>query len=163
MYAARTADGYNGSSNYIVSQQNSLIKLTGNAVGKVVSGFYITNSTYAAISMRDGDMFSKKFGGISGNDADWFKLVIRKYFGGVLSTDSVEFYLADFRFQNNAQDYILTSWQWVDLTSLGNSDSLLFTLSSSDVGQWGMNTPAFFCIDNFTTSDAGVGIAAVDS
>jgi len=27
-------------------------------------------------------------------------------------------------------------------------DSLLFTLSSSDVGQFGMNTPAYFCVDN---------------
>lgn len=157
MYAARTAQGYNGSSNYVVSQQNSIIKLTGNAVGKVVSGFYITNSTYAALSMKDGDMFAKKFGGVSGNDPDWFKLVVKKYIGGNLSSDSVEFYLADYRFSNNTQDYIISTWEWVDLSSLGNADSLLFTLSSSDVGQWGMNTPAFFCMDNITTSDAGLG------
>ena len=24
-----------------------------------------------------------------------------------------------------------------------------FTMNSTDVGQWGMNTPAFFCIDWF--------------
>ncbi|CAG0982549.1 MAG: DUF4465 domain-containing protein [Bacteroidetes bacterium] len=159
LYAARTAGGYNGSEHYAIAQQNAIIKLNGNAAGKVVNGFFVTNSTYAALSMRDGDMFSKKFGGVSGNDSDWFKLVVRKYYGGNLGSDSVEFYLADYRFSNNAQDYILTTWEWVDLTSLGNADSLVFTLSSSDVGQWGMNTPAFFCMDNFTTADAGVGVA----
>lgn len=159
LYAARTAIGYNGSEHYAIAQQNAIIRLTGNAAGKVVKGFYVTNSTYAALSMRDGDMFSKKFGGVSGNDPDWFKLVVRKYHGGNLGADSVEFYLADYRFPNNTQDYIVTTWEWVDLTPLGNSDSLLFTLSSSDVGPWGMNTPAFFCMDNFTTADGGVGIS----
>ena len=35
----------------------------------------------------------------------------------------------------------------MDLSSLGEADSLLFTLTSSDVGVFGMNTPAYFCID----------------
>lgn len=159
LYATRPAEGYNGSSNYAVSQNHSILRLTGNALGKVVNGMYVTNSSYAAISMRDGDMFAKKFGGISGNDPDWFKLVIRNYYNGSLTGDSVEFYLADFRFSTNADDYIVTTWEWVDLSPLGNTDSLIFELSSSDVGQWGMNTPAFFCIDNFTTADIGVGLS----
>jgi hypothetical protein len=37
---------------------------------------------------------------------------------------------------------------WVDLTSLGNTDSLSFSLSSSQTDSLGMLTPAFFCIDN---------------
>lgn len=158
MYSARPAVGYNSSANYAVGQQGAIIKLNSTAIGKVVNGFYVTNGTYAAISMRDGDTYGKKFGGTSGNDADWFKLTVRKWFGGVLTNDSVEFYLADFRFANNSQDYIVTTWQWVDLTSLGNVDSLKFKLSSSDVGDWGMNTPAFFCIDNFTTADSPLSI-----
>jgi len=153
MYSASTAIGYNGSANYILGQQGSKIKLNTPASGKVVSGFYVTNGTYAAISMRDGDSFGKKFGGASGNDPDWFKLTIRKWLGGTMTNDSVEFYLADYRFVNNVQDYIVKTWQWVDLSTLGNVDSLKFILSSSDVGSFGMNTPAFFCMDNFTTSD----------
>jgi hypothetical protein len=31
--------------------------------------------------------------------------------------DSIEFYLADFRFANNSQDYILKTWEYLDLTS----------------------------------------------
>jgi len=39
------------------------------------------------------------------------------------------------------------------LSSLGNLDSLSFTLSSSDNGAFGMNTPAYFCIDDFLGND----------
>lgn len=50
------------------------------------------------------------------------------------------------------------TWQWVDCTNLGVVDSVTFFLYSSDVGSFGMNTPAFFSIDNFTTGQ-NVGIA----
>lgn len=166
MYSARTAGGYNNSSNYIVGQQASYINLNATAIGKVVNGFYITNSTYAALSMRDGDAFAKQFGSIydaggnidGTNGEDWFLLTVHKYEGGVMASDSVNFYLADYRFADSTMDYIVTDWQWVDLTSLGNADSLFFTLTSSDNGMWGMNTPAFFCIDDFTTSDAALAV-----
>lgn len=129
------------------------IQLQGMASGGIVNGFYITNNTYAYLSMRDGDGFSKKFGGVIGDDPDYFLLTIRKYYNGVLSTDSVDFYLADFRFSDNSQDYIINDWEYVDLTSLGNVDSLSFQLRSTDVGTFGMNTPAYFCIDDLTTAD----------
>lgn len=158
-YSARTAVGYTNSTVYSVAQGGAKLKFNASAQGKQMAGFYVTNSTYAAISMRDGDMFAKKFGGVSGNDPDWFKLKVQKYFGGVLAPDSVTFYLADYRFTNNAQDYIVKTWQFVDLTSLGNVDSLVFTLSSSDVGGFGMNTPNYFCLDNFTTLNVVTGIA----
>ena len=32
----------------------------------------ICNATYAALSMKNGDSFAKKFGGTTGNDKDWF-------------------------------------------------------------------------------------------
>ncbi|GEM_PF-367676 len=112
-----------------------------------VKGFYVTNSTYASLSMEQGDAFAKKFGGIDGNDPDWFKLSVWGLKNGI-ETDTVEFFLADYRFDDNTKDYIIKSWQWVELSTLGKIDSLMFTLSSSDVGMWGMNTPAYFCVDN---------------
>ena len=155
-FSARAGSGVNNSSNYIVSQNNSTIVLKGSAASNTVKGVYVTNSTYAANSMRDGDAFAKQFGGASGNDADWFLLTIKGYTNGNLTTDSVDFYLADYRFSNNAQDYIVKDWQWVDLTSLGVIDSVYFSLTSSDVGGFGMNTPGFFCIDNFNDQSVGV-------
>ncbi len=157
-YSARSAVGYTNSTNYAVGQGGSVLKFNTTAQGKQMAGFYVNNNTFAAISMRDGDMFAKKFGGTTGNDPDWFKLKIQKYLGGVIGTDSVTFYLADYRFTNNTQDYIVKTWQYVNLTSLGNADSLIFTLSSSDNGSFGMNTPSYFCLDNFTTLNVVTGL-----
>ncbi|MEI8278787.1 MAG: DUF4465 domain-containing protein [Bacteroidota bacterium] len=159
-YSAKTASGYNYSAKYAVASNFMPINivLTGSAKGNPVQGFYITNATYAYNSMRDGDFVAKKFGGVTGNDPDWFKVQIRGYHGGVLSTtDSVDFYLADFRFANNAQDYIVKTWEWVNLLSLGDVDSLQLRLSSSDTaGGFGMNTPSYYCIDNFTTYETSL-------
>jgi hypothetical protein len=162
-FACAAGSGINGSANYAIGQQDALVSLTGNAAGKVVNGCFITNNSYSYLSMRDGDAFSKKFGGVTGNDPDFFKLTIRNWFNGTLTNDSVEFYLADFRYSINALDYIIKDWQWIDLTSLGNSDSLLFTLSSSDVGIFGINTPLFFCMDDFTTADSPLSVASVSA
>lgn len=166
-YAAKTAKGYAGSANYAVIWCNdpatftysTYIKLNGSAIGQAVKGFYITNSTYAYNDMRDGNPpFSKKFGGTTGNDPDWFLLTVYGYSGGVRSPDSVNFYLADYRFAHNDSDYIVKAWEWVDLLPLGHVDSLQFSLSSSDTGAFGMNTPAYFCMDNFTTNELGTSV-----
>lgn len=113
---------------------------------------YVTNSTYAALTMKNGDTYSKKFGGTTGNDPDWFKLTITGMLDSNI-TGAVEFYLADYRFADNAQDYIVKNWQNIDLSSLGTINKLAFTLSSSDTGLYGMNTPAYFCFDNIVYSN----------
>lgn len=151
-YSAITAKGFNNSNNYLVAYGGTnKIMLKGKAIGQPVNGFYITNTTYAYKSMLVGDQFAKKFGGASGNDTDFFKVTIKGYRSGQLTTDSIDAYLADFRSSDNSKDYILRAWKWVNLLPLGKVDSLQFLLTSSDVGQFGMNTPAYFCIDNFGT------------
>lgn len=146
LYGAITGGGFE-SSNYAVGQQNSIIKLIEPALGIPISEIHITNTTYAHEAILNGNDFATKFGGDSGDDPDYFKLTIRKYFNGVLSTDSIDFYLADYRFEDNSQDYIVDSWVPVDLGSLGQVDSLHFQMSSTDLGGNGINTPLFFCID----------------
>ncbi|MEL6254943.1 MAG: DUF4465 domain-containing protein [Bacteroidota bacterium] len=160
-FSSITGMGADSSNTYAVSFKfgaENIMRLENEAAGKVVSGMMITNNTYAALSMREGDSFAKKFGGASGDDPDFFLLTIKAYRDGVQSTDSVDFYLADFRFADNSEDYIVDEWTFVDLSSLGEADSLGFSLSSSDVGMFGMNTPAYFCIDNVQTGDAATGI-----
>ena len=51
----------------------------------------------------------------------------------MLDTNVVEFYLADFRSAEDSLDYIVNDWRWIDLSNLGNVDSLQFTMNSSDV------------------------------
>ncbi len=108
----------------------------------------ITNTTYAALSMRDGDAFAKKFGGLSGNDPDYFKLIITGLDTGGTPVGSVEFYLADYRFEQNELDYIVSAWTTVDLGSLAAARRLSFALESTDVGPFGINTPTYFALDN---------------
>jgi hypothetical protein len=144
-YSAKAGAGANNSSNYVVSQNGSSFNID---FPNQILRFKITNSTYAYNSMRDGDMFAKKFGGATGNDPDWFKVNIKFYLLGN-HQDSVDFYLADFRFNDNSQDYIIKDWTSVDINPIMNTfDSVYFELSSSDVGAWGMNTPAFLCLDD---------------
>lgn len=156
LYNCAAYNGYNLSNYYVTGQPGGFIKVKAPSTG--VMGFYVTNTTYAYKSMKSGDAFAKKFGGPSGNDKDSLVLSVYGYSGGVLKNDTVHFFLADFRFSNNAFDYILKTWQWVDCSKLGAVDSIGFFMTSSDNGSFGMNTPAFFSIDNLTTGQ-GVGIA----
>ncbi|MDC1106921.1 DUF4465 domain-containing protein [Prolixibacteraceae bacterium] len=115
---------------------------------QIINGCYVTNNTYVVHSIENGDQHAKKFGGKGGNDSDWFLLTAQglNLEGEVIATTT--FYLADYRFEDNSKDYIVKDWQWFDLTSLGEVAKVRFRLTSSDVGAYGMNTPAYFCIDN---------------
>jgi hypothetical protein len=142
------------SSNYAVGTSSGVISFTG--MGVYLQSVNITNTTYAALSMRDGDSFGKQFGsnldanGVDDgtNGEDFFYLTIYAENASHEVFDSVQVYLADYRFSDNNQDYILDSWETVDLSVITEPVYFLsFSFTSSDVGQWGMNTPAFFAMD----------------
>lgn len=103
---------------------------------QVVKGFFVNNNVYAVNSMKNGDSFAKKFG-----KDDWFKLTITGYKEGAAG-NSVEFYLAQ-------DGKYVGEWTYVDLSGLGEIDAITFSMSSTDAGTWGMNTPAYFALDNF--------------
>ena len=133
------------------------------ATPSVIDFAWFTNTTYAYYAIRDGTPFSKKFGDEPEPD-DWFLLTIIGKDAADTTTGSVEFYLADYRFADNAKDYIVKDWTQVDLTSLGTVKSLEFTLASSDGDpDWGMNTPAYFAMDTLTVSPepATLGLVAL--
>ncbi len=163
-FSAITAKGVNGSDTYVVSYApaGSILHLENDAKGEPLSGLYITNSTYAYLSMRDGDSFAKKFGGAIGNDPDYLSVTIKKYLDGELSLDSIEFFLADYRFEDNDMDYIIKEWVYLDLSILGSADSLYFEMRSTDNSTFGMNTPAYFCVDNIVTSDGILSIQGIE-
>jgi hypothetical protein len=131
---------------FMVGQSGSFFFLQRRNSGDFpLKGFYVSNSTYAYNSMKFGDMFAKKFGGVSGNDQDSFVLIIRSYKQSK-AVDSQRVVLADFRFADANKDYILNQWKFVTLKD-AYTDSISFDLVSSDNGQFGMNTPAFFVLD----------------
>lgn len=117
------------------------------------SGFYINNNEMAYITMLDGSMFNKKFGGPSGNDPDWFRVKIWGIHADNTATEPIYHYLADFRYEDNSLDFITNTWKWVDLQSLGMVKELQFIMESTDSGDFGINTPAYFCMDNLTVME----------
>jgi hypothetical protein len=103
--------------------------------------------------MQNGDQLAREGGGRSGNDPDFFELTIRGYdsLGGVGNvTGEVKVMLADYRSANNLDDYILNRWLQVDLTALSEARSVKLAYASSDVGQFGINTPLYVAMDNLT-------------
>ena len=151
-YSAYAGSGAGASANYALGYYSTYDLATDVTLASLTDmagqGASFTNTTYAALSMLDGDGFAKKFGGVSGNDTDWLKLTIQGYAGGT-QTGAVDFFLADYRFADNAQDYIVNDWRHVDFTPLGSVDELRFTMSSSDNSYGAMNTPSYFAMDNF--------------
>lgn len=154
-YASFTNGGMN-SSNYAVFYSNGEIIFDQLVL---VDSFFVTNTTYAALSMRDGDQFSKQFGSVNGPDGnpdgtngeDYYLVKIITLDANDLGIDTLDFYLADYRFSDNAQDYIVNDWRKINLTSIQSGiKKIKFELSSSDNGQWGMNTPAYFALDNLS-------------
>ena len=162
-FSAITGSGNSGSANYSIcyidGYSNNRVFQT-DMTGKQFIGMYVTNTTYAYYSMLNGDSFSKKFGedtsatGVidGSNGEDWFLLTIYALGADSMRTgDSVNFYLADYRFSSDADDYIIDSWTWVDLLPVYDAKGLDFELSSSDTsGGFGMNTPAYFAMDQLT-------------
>lgn len=100
----------------------------------------VCNSTYTALAIRNGSNFSKKFA-----SGDWYKVIFtgKDVYGK--ESGKVEFYAADFR---NGKSYICSDWTKVDLSSLGAVLSVEITMESSDMGEWGINTPCYICLDN---------------
>ncbi len=156
-FSCISGSGVHGSSQYALGYEGGNMYV--NFEPQVIEGFFANNSTFAYWSMMEGDSFAKKFGGEDGNDPDWFKLTIEGFDTLDNSTGKVDFYLADFRFEDNSKDYILKNWKYVDLTSLGEIKKLRFRLYSSDVGNWGMNTPAYFCMDELNYKDQAPVVA----
>ncbi len=145
-YNAITGSGAEGSEIYAVAYDGSGFALNPPTITldaeQVISGAYFTNNNFAYYSMSNGDGFAKKF-----TDDDWFKLTITGIDAAGAETGTVEFKLAD-------GTNIVNIWTWVDLKGLGAVKQLTFTFTSSDTGDFGINTPTYVCMDSFNKDDS---------
>ena len=135
--------GYGGSRTFGVVNGETVLYFADEDREAVFDHFWITNSTYLALSLKYGDDMGKKF---TYEDQDWFRLAINGYDKDGTLTGTIYVYLADFR--TAASPGILEGWEPVELSSLGAVHSLSFAYDSSDVGDWGVNNPTYFCMDN---------------
>ncbi len=143
-YNSVVGSGYAGSENYAVAYSKGVITVLNKPVeGDVINGCYITNNAYAMNSMTVGDGYAHKF-----TTGDFLKIVFTGHHAD--GTESkAEYYLADFRSAKEADHYCLDTWQWADLRPLGKVTSVSYAVEGSDNGQFGLNTAAYFCMDNF--------------
>ena len=146
-YASFPGGGYQ-SSTYAVAHvlyegDSATLSLSGPAS---VAGFQIANTTYSALTMRDGDQY-----GFSAPlpPGGWFATTATGKLGGGV-TGTATYYLADLR--GDTPPGILASWDWFDLSGLGVVDSIEFTFAGSDTGTFGLNTPAYFAMDTLTVN-----------
>lgn len=152
-YNACTGSGVNGSKTFGVAYYSAYsgtepTVISSEATAFEATGCYVTNSAYALTSMMMGDDYCKKF-----DETDWFLLTATGYLGDEI-TGTADFYLAkDCKMVND--------WEYFDLSALGTVDEIHFTMSSSDTGLWGMNTPAYFCLDNFGEANNSVAINTI--
>ena len=152
--SAITGAGYNdGVDNAYVMAflgGEAIIKFNNRAMFKDLS-VYITNATYTYLSMKEGDAYAKKFGGIDGSDPDSLILIATGYDAALQPTDKqVRIALADFRAENPDDDYLVDAWTKFDLSALGAVSAVSFSMESSDVAFGYINTPTYFCLDNLS-------------
>ncbi|MFV0467391.1 MAG: DUF4465 domain-containing protein [Dysgonomonas sp.] len=134
------------------------ISVVNNAAGAIIPGVYLTNAAYTLNSMENGDLIA----GDPFKQGDYYKVI----FTGTTatrSTSTVECYLADYRSNDASERYMLTDWKWFDLSSLGNVTSVTISVGGSRTGDYGLNTPAYLCMDNFGSEMSTVDIKQNES
>lgn len=107
-------------------------------------GTWICLNANASLYMADNDFYS--------SNNHYLKLIVNAHMSEMLpAMTTQEYILADYRFENNLYDFKYDFWRFIDLSSLGNAYKLEFLLVSDDMGSFGINTPSYFCIDDFNS------------
>jgi hypothetical protein len=113
----------------------------------MVEGMYITNVTYTYLATVTGDDGA---GFVKGpfTAGDWLRLDVVGLDNQRTETGRVPYFLIDYR---DGLSTAVAAWTWLDLSPLGSEvSSLEFEMSSTDSGDFGMNTPAYFAVDDLT-------------
>lgn len=98
---------------------------------------FVGNSAVAYKAMRYGLEFARPFN----RDNDRLTLLIYGVRNGI-RTQPVKVTLGA---NIGGQLSMLSQWTSVDVTSLGEVEYLYFQMESTDMGQYGINTPTYFC------------------
>lgn len=118
---------------YCATQDNKLTTLYFlNNKPHVIRSMQICPSTYLIGAATFGTDFSKALT----NEDDFLTLHITADNGKTIEAKLVE------------KGQIQTSWKEISLAELGAVRSISFSMTGSDSSEWGLNTPAYFAIDN---------------
>ncbi|WP_455106895.1 DUF4465 domain-containing protein [Porphyromonas sp.] len=150
--------GVNGSKNYAVAYaygQHTVEVRATHAEPAVIPGTFVTNTAWVKDVTQKGtgmgDEPHKPF-----HEGDYLLLIASNSAG----TKKIEFPLVDYRSSNAAEHYIIDSWQWLDLSALGETESVIFSMKGTRVANGGTTIPAYFCLDDFGSEMPAKEIAA---
>ncbi|MBV7530892.1 DUF4465 domain-containing protein [Chitinophaga sp. sic0106] len=154
--------GYGGSSNFAVlfgyvdawnSSYATRPTMNFTSGSGVVDGMYVCLSSYTYGVIQNGNAFGSS--GVAtplkdvANGEGYIKLLAYGYNGNTPTNngDPVEIYLASY---SNHLPVVspLTAWTYFDLSDLGTVTRVEFNFEGNDNGSYGLNTPAYICIDN---------------
>lgn len=164
-FKSAVGSGHN-SANYAVvysyTGANYAANVTNAADGADVSGFYVTNTANNVNAYVNGDGMSTAPGGFA--KGDWFKMTVNVVKADN-TTASMDYYLADYRADNEADHYYLDTWQWVDLRQFGKIKKVTFEFEGTKRNAYGLTTPTYACLDDFggtrEISDAKKALAGI--
>ncbi|MBO7286151.1 MAG: DUF4465 domain-containing protein [Alistipes sp.] len=104
----------------------------------------LTTYTYASITNEAINDFARIF-----VDGDYLKVVFTGMRGNE-ATGVVECYVVDYRDGKRA---MTTEWTTFSLANIGEGyDRVSVTIETTDVGEWGANTPLYIAMDNLSYS-----------
>ena len=102
----------------------------------------LTTYTYASITDEAINDFARAF-----TDGDYLKVVFTPYSNvDTPAGESVECYVVDYR---DGKRFIADNWQKFEL-NLPTCNRIRVTIETTDVGEWGANTPLYICMDDLT-------------
>ncbi|MBR6947042.1 MAG: DUF4465 domain-containing protein, partial [Muribaculaceae bacterium] len=118
-------------------------------------GVYVCNHPWPYYGCEHGDGFGNPFA-----EGDYFELIAHGVAADGTET-TVSMNLVEF---TNGELLAANDWTFFDLSSLGEVVSVYFTMNSTDVGAYGMNTAAYFCMDKFQVkSDKPTAVESVNA
>ena len=102
----------------------------------------LTTYTYASITNEAINDFARAF-----TDGDYLKVVFTAMKGNEV-TGVDECYVVDFR---DGKRIMATDWTEYSLVNLGRDyDRVRVTIETTDIGEWGANTPLYIALDDLT-------------
>ncbi len=107
----------------------------------VIESMDVIPTTYTLNVMKNGNSMAQPL-----TDAGSFLTVVATGYVSGEKTTAIEFDLA-------RDGQMIEDWTTVDFSALGAADSIVFTMVGSDAGSCGLNTPAYFAIDNVVIGD----------
>ena len=114
---------------------------------------YVNLNSYTFYSVLLGDGYARAF-----TNNDELTLTIH----GVATDETEKTVDVSLASCSNGDLTTARGWKYVDLTPLGTVNELYFTISTTDTGAYGANTPLYFCLDKLCVTPAeGSGAAFV--